>query len=695
MKRIFKILLSIFLASAFALSGCTQAQGASSDIVIKERKEQKHTYSIEETEKYLVKDGKSEYVVVFPSENAEALTSTAVSELLYFFNEATGTTLKSVSDAGLSFDSSKKYISIGETSLLEGAGITYTQMEKDALCTSGFIIKTVGDSVFIIGDNYGIVNGVYGLLEAYFDFKVYAGDEIYLKTGITEQKFLKIEATDIPDIEHIINPYAGRGNTNYRLKLKTVGDVYAGNRGYVWHNILDGIIPFEIYGIDISQDKDVNGNDISVQMKDEVKKHLMYEQKPEWFNHPEWYVMEEYSTQDPLGNNSLIEPLQVNLTISEEGWTDEQNAESQKLLYEVLLYEMKLVLASTNTREMAFTAEDNQHWSKDAVSTANLEKYGTNAAEYIQCANYIAGELKKEYPDFRMTLFAYSGLKKAPTKLNGDGEYVPVDETVVLADNVDIMLCFQKQNRTTEFMDESENATAIELEKSWQPLIKKRTAWVYGLSYYQNFFMPTPTIMGLADNYRHFFENDYKLVFDEAQVGYFVSPDWAALKTYIVSSLGWNVYQDLNTLINGFFNQYYKVAAEPMLEAFHMEQNRLAQLRIETGDLSNIMSNSDSALAAMTDRNAWSDNLLQQILAKFDEAFVAIEIYKTTDPTLYQKLYNRILLETLSIRLLRAEIYGNDYFKKQEWMLSIYYDAKALGMTHYEGMKTLEKYFLN
>lgn len=693
MKKFIVKILTLSLIFILVLSGCTTSTESTNGAKPKEQKEQVHNYVLTETNDYLVKDGKSDYTVIFPSENVKKHTSLAVSEFLEFFKQATGILLKSSSDVGLTFDQSKTYISIGDTTIKEQAGLSYDVKE---LGTSGTQIKTVGKSVFIMGDAYGEVNGVYAFMKAYFDYHAYSGDEIYVKTGVTNQKFYTLDIKDIPDIEHVLNPYAGNGNTNFRMHLKTVGDVYAGNRGYVWHNIMDGIVPFELYGVDPTKDVDVNGNTITQNMKDAIVKHPMYTQKPEWFNHPEWYVMEKYAAQDPLGDRNLIEPLQVNITVSVDGWSKEQNEQSQALLYEVMLYEMKLVLEDTATREMAFTAEDNQYWSDDAISTANKEKYGTDAAEYIHCANYLATQLKKEYPTFRLTIFAYSGLKIAPTKLNENGEYVPVDDSVILADNVDVMICYSGQSRTTEFMDETQNANCIELEKSWMPIVGRYTTWVYGLTYYQNYFMPTPTIMGLADNYRHFFENGYRLVFDEAQVGKFVSTDWAVLKTYIVSQVGWDCYQDVSTLTQNFFDNYFKVASKPMKEAFDMEQNRMVQLGFEIGDLSNIMGNSDTSIKAMAQESSWPDNLLQQILAKFDEAFDAIEIYKTSNPALYETLYNRILLETLSLRWLRAEIYGKYYGDlKSEWMTSIYNDAKSLGMTHFGGQTSLDYYFTN
>ena len=594
MKKLSIRIISLMLVFVFVLGGCKN-NDPEKEKGNSQRKDQVHNYTVTETEDYIVKNGKSDYVVVFPSEGVKRFTSAAVSELLTFFEKATGILLKSSSDVGLTFDADKKYISIGDTTLSKEAGIEYDVFE---LGTSGFEIETFGKSIFIVGDAYGEINGVYGLLQVYFDFKPYAEDEVYVKSGVVDQKFLNITAKDIPDIEHVLNPYADKGMSDNRMHLKTVGDVYAGNRGYVWHNILDGIIPFELYGIDETANTDYNNNIITQKMKDDVIAYketvaedmgITLTEVQKYFNHPEWYVMEEDRAQDPLGDRNLVEPLQVNLTIAKDSsWphekassvTDDDVKTSQNLLYEAMLYEMKKVLKKTNTREMAFTAEDNHYWSKDEISRANLDKYGTDAAEYIHCANYLASEIQKEYPTFRMTLFAYSGLKVAPTKLV-DGKYVAIDDTVLLNDNVDIMMCFSKHNRTVDVLDPVENEANATFLASWEPLLKRRTAWMYGLTYYQDYFVPTSTLMGLGNNYRYLFEHDYKLVFDEAQVGKHVSPDWATLKTYIVSQIGWNVYQDINGLIEEFFTNYFKVAAKPMLEAFNLEQDRLTQLSVD------------------------------------------------------------------------------------------------------------------
>ena len=619
---------------------------------------------------------------MFPEKSSSGNTSVAVDELIYFFNEATGAKLSSKPDLGLTFSTADKYISIGETSLLNQANIPSDRTE---LGTGGYSITTVGNSVFITGGAFGELYGVYGFLNIYFGFEVYSGEEIYIKKGVSEKKFLDITAKDIPDIENQICPYGATHDAANRMRLQFVGDVYASNRGYVWHNILNGILPYQLYGIDVSADMDPYGNVITQVMKDNITGHEMYKTHPEWFNHPEWYVMETTKAQDPLGNPNAIEPLQVNLTISEKGWSKAQNKRSEDILNEVLLYEMKAALEKSNSREMAFTMQDNKWCSEDEISMSNYKKYGTHAAEYIQRANYLATEIKKEYPDFRLTIFAYYGVKDAPVKDDGHGGYEPIDDSVMLAENVNVMVCINS-NRNFGIEDEKVNSEALILAKQWETLAKrgKLTCWLYGLTYYGNYFLPSSALMSIANNYRYMYENNYKMIFDQAQYNENIPRDWGYLKMYLVSKLHWNVYLDMNELIEDFFVNYYKSAAVPMLEAFNMEQNRLTEVGMTMEDVTNQTIGSDSVKKEMLKEETWSDNFLQQLLGKFDEAFKAIEIYKDSDPVLYKTLYDRINLETFSIRYLRIEIYGKYYgTQAKEWFVSLGKDAKEMGLTRF------------
>ena len=60
-----------------------------------------------DTTNQLVHQGTSEYVIVYPQGADTMVRMTAVNELKYFFNEATGVELDVLSDGGLVYDKKK------------------------------------------------------------------------------------------------------------------------------------------------------------------------------------------------------------------------------------------------------------------------------------------------------------------------------------------------------------------------------------------------------------------------------------------------------------------------------------------------------------------------------------------------------------------------------------------------------------
>ena len=88
--------------------------------------------------------------------------------------------------------------------------------------------------------------------------------------------------------------------------------------------------------------------------------------------------------------------------------------------------------------------------------------------------------------------------------------------------------------------------------------------------------------------------------------------------------------------------------------------------------------------------------MLKKWLAEFDEAYASIEKYKTTDTETYNRLYEAILLESLSYRYLLIDFFpeecGNEtelYEMKSAWKT----DAARLGITHRSESETISKLY--
>ena len=63
-----------------------------------------------------------------------------------------------------------------------------------------------------------------------------------------------------------------------------------------------------------------------------------------------------------------------------------------------------------------------------------------------------------------------------------------------------------------------------------------------------------------------------KYMFDQGQFNQSVGTDWFRLKEYLTAKLQWNVNQDMDTLIDNFFTNYFKNASVSMKNFFDSQQ---------------------------------------------------------------------------------------------------------------------------
>ena len=110
-SKLFTKILLVFLSltmslSAFACDNSGNEQERSSQIP---KYNGTHVMTADKTDKYIVKDGASEYKVVVPL-NQTGFEKTAVQEFSYLFKKATNISLPIIRDEGLIHDRNNKYI---------------------------------------------------------------------------------------------------------------------------------------------------------------------------------------------------------------------------------------------------------------------------------------------------------------------------------------------------------------------------------------------------------------------------------------------------------------------------------------------------------------------------------------------------------------------------------------------------------
>ena len=611
--RKLKNIFSLLLAFTLCFSACTKTpeessqSSSTSEIVGSEENENPYAYvnelgtvheaKITSTNYDLVKNGKSDYVIVYPKEMTDN-ESRAVNELVYFYSQATGIRLTSLVDAEADWDINATYLSVGETALLSQAGVEPNFVE---LGESGYIVQTSGKSVFMVGGYFGSLYAVYDFLSRQFNFEIFSKDEIRLDTGVENEKLLDIEVKEIPDIEYRVSAYGELNDDNtarLRMRMNSFDEVWLelGGNNQWWHNFF-GVLPKETY-----QEA-----------------------------HPTWY--------SPDGK-------QLCLSRDPDG-----------MLNEVKKQVFDLLENNKNLHYFTFTQMDENVWCDCSKCTESLKKYGCNSAVYIKFINKLAKEVKAwvnaNAPGrpVKVGMFAYMQTTDAPVKKDANGNYVPFDNDVILEDNVAIFYapvydCYYVP------VNAERNKLYNETMQKWNALAKTTFLWTYSTNFY-DYLSPYDTIDATIGNARFAVENNAVYYYDQAQWSQDESTDWGNLKYYLQSKLQWNCQLPAEQLINDWFAHYFKSAAKPMREMFDFYRTWWAYLMDEF-DL-RMSYRPDSVLST---KDAWPYNTLNKMLSYVDKAYESIEAMQRTDPETYGLLSNRIKLEGIAYRYLRMSIHS-------------------------------------
>ena len=634
-------IIAIIVASVIALSTC-------SFFIIKfalkdEEEPMKvrglHERTVTETDVDLVKDGASDYVVVTAENEKNESVKFAIDELRQNFYEATGVDLDVKTDAEINYSENLKVLSVGETSLLQKAGVT---IDKKEVGHDGYVVETKGSNVFMVGGSGdGTLNAVYGWLKEQFGYEYYAIGEVAIERGITSEKLLNVKLKERPDFDYRLTNYGeawfdntvarrARFNTSSNMWIHFDGTVDGVKSSVAYHTSFNIVSP-DIYN---------NEND------------------PENY-HPDWFA--------PDGKQLCLSRDPENLAkVVIDRITDALDKNPEKNI-------------------LTFTQQDHNTWCECEKCIESLNKYGTNSAIYILFMNRIAEGVMKwvdeNYPEREVLLamFAYQQTEEAPVVAK-KGKYVPVDEKLRLHPNVALFYCPIFAEYYYDFNAEQNVNVADTLDK-WAVLADNIFTWIYGANF-QVYLAPYNNFNSMQENYRFIYDRGAKYVFDQHQYNQIAGTDWYRLKGYLSSNLQWKIDSDQNELINNFFTNYFKDASSAMKRLFDEENTWFAYLAEKhgyTGKVSYIESN-------LVIEEYWPKRLLEGWLEIIDEAYLAIEPYKNTDPILYETLKDRITLESLTFRYMQLHLYKLLYSETdaQRMIKSFKDDCYALGVTQYK-----------
>lgn len=636
--------LKTFLCGALSfitvfLCGCKNSNDSSSELgdsgtsnVEKVGFQGVHEYTAPERDDYMVKNGASDYVLVVPSKKSAAL-QTAQDEFVWLFKKATGVDLKITSDEGLTHTVGAKYISLGNTALLNSAGI---EVDREKLGVDGGRIVTKDDSVYIFGgEDKGTLYMVYTFMSINFDFEQYFKDCYDLTTNVTNMKMRQYDVTDIPDIayrvtyEHYIytdmSPDYDENNFAKRMRMDTT--------------MTEPMLP--IY-------TNMDGTGAS-----------------QYYHNTKEYLPEAQYGNKYDGAWYSSEGLQLCYTAhgNKEAWEEMAQTIAQKI--EVSL--QKFTPDKYPEKNIVtFTAEDgNQYCICSACEAAN-EIYGGHSGALIQLVNRV-GELVEEWmnkeenaaykrEDLKIITFAYNATTNAPCKQDENGNWQPIDDSVKMRPNVGVFLAPIRNIDYQSSIYDKINEEGKNNIDAWGSVTDSIYFWTYSTNFYYYCYMYDSFDFFNSEGYTYLASTGAKYLFNQPQTGQTgTGTAWHNLKMYLESKLAWDCSLNTQELTDKWFNAMFADAAPVMKKLYTTTRSYYAYIMNEYN-----MYVVRSIYNRVEQKDMWPFQTLQGWLGEFDKAFAAIEKYKTSDPELYKALYYHIGSEWISPAYITLKLYRND-----------------------------------
>ena len=560
----------------------------------------------------------------------------AASEIQYFILQSTGVTLTIVPNN--EYVENDHYISIGKTTAYVNSGIAPTK----ALNLSGVFIKSDAQNVYLIGgEPHGIVYTAYEFLRHEIGFEVYGSGEFtfnfYHNLYVND-----FDLVEIPDIDLRICGYGSvQNNSQVRNRMRfnissSSGKIFMGPDNTMWHN------------------------------------SMKYLPKAEYASaHPKWYS----SSQNQLC------------------YTAHGDSNEQTQMFNTFMTKfIEVVNAHPECSTISITQEDYNEWCDCSACTALRNKYGTDAASVILFVNKVSDAIAQYFSDRHINrqidilFFAYHKTTYAPVTKNSSGQWVPIDSDVVCRDNVCVFYAPISADYQAPFTDWVNAGYAENMDK-WLAVTKKLYLWIYGTNF-SGYLIPMNNFNSMIQNYKFAYNHGAAYIYDQGQWNATASTGWSLLKSYIQSKAQWNTEYNFNDLVQNWFDNWFRAASAPMKALFD-RWNAFTTYMYRERDLG--VGCFDESFS----REIYPKSEIDAYLSYIDEAYQAIEPLKDTNPILYEKIYNRILLESIAYRYIDYDLY-NSYYSKSErermWN-QFRVDVYKVGVSHLRETEYISKLF--
>ena len=569
---------------------------------------------------YLYKDGVSEYSVVI-RDDANYYETMAASELVNNLALATGNSMRIITDDELQ-GSSSRVISLGHTTLWD-ENVKETLSEED-IVDSGYYIETVDNNIYIsCPDNTsssGVLYGVYDFLNDAIGYEFYAKDEIYYEVK-----------KDVP-----LYGYSGFNvNPSFEMRMLRNADLRDDSLTVMRYRM---VYPSSAFGM-----VTWGHGQISQYIHPDAPCTCGLSGCGGTYNdhHPDWFS--NYGTKKMQlcwTGGEVLETVTANRFI--EYFQQYPDAE----------YFM-------------FGQEDNISYCTCARCVAAMNQYaGEERASGLQIMfmnNVIkktTAWLNENQPgrQVKYVVYAYYGIEAAPVKTLEDGTVVAYSEEVIPDDSLYIFYAPIGANFAFQ-IDSTANSEVYKNLSEWKAIADGQLImYLYDINFrnYLVNFNNFGTVKGMYETCK---ELGVACMTSQAADSY--TSCFQEMRSYVESSLMWDLSLSYDDLVKKFMAAYYKDAADYLYQYYTIIRDRYAYYQ-------NVVSpESGGIYGDVSNSVLWTQAVVEKMDQAFDKAMASIEKYKSSDPELYETLKIRIMKERLSPIYIKLTILPSYYSESE------------------------------
>ncbi len=586
------------------------------------------------SDKYFVKSGVTDYVIVVPAECSDEIT-TAAQELKSFFSEATGANPQIYGDDE-ALPTGAKYFSLGETTYAEENVVG----GNGGVANQGYRLVTVGDNLYILGNgDHGVVYGVYDLLGFMFDYEFFREDIYRLNTGVSTLNFFTIDYKDAPDITYRVG-YSALSEYNHginamRYRLRSEWEIVEGGIGKsnAIHNSLTVLDP------------------------------ALYNNSEDTENyHPKWYT-----------------PAVDQLCYTAGG----DETERQAMIDTAVAQFMKYLVVNTTKTYVYFQMSDTMTWCSCAACKESKEKYNAQSAAMLQVCQGIHEGIVEQLSEMgddrniKVVPLLYHETENVPVvKDEATGEYKLSDPNLNF-DGVTPMWANLSVKSHAYAWDDPINAVALDMLDQMNCAFEEFWVWDYGIDF-KEYFLPYNVYNNLSGDFKLLEKYNIGLHLYQCDHTAFNSTGFGALKLYLISKLTWDADQDVEKLTDDFFKAVYGDGSVAMREIY--DQYRVLATYNSVAHGETPAWNQSVYSTTMIKKEYYPKGVVKEWLELLDESMASIEYLKAIDEIAYNEYKFNIESEGIFVRYIYAMLYmtGTDS-ESINFKIDLYNDVNTLG----------------